>query len=86
MIISVDDKYRLRSDQNNWIIEKKVINKKTKEAYWNSESYYSSAESALKNLHALEIREISNLLEFEDVIQEVKVLHEKFKNIYKLSL
>ena len=58
MILPLDDKYRIKSETHQWIIQKARKRKKDGALIWESFAYFSNFESCFKRLGEVMIREL----------------------------
>ena len=82
MIIPIDDKTRMRSDKYCWMIEKKTgVDKRSGKDVYNDKTYHANPHNAIKSASQRDIRDISDLLSFEDAMIEVEKIVEKYVGI-----
>ena len=75
-MIELNDKWRLLSDGNNWILEqKKIKGKKSKNEgveFWETEGYFGTIGHAISFLIEREVRVTDNIIELSDKIEQLK--------------
>jgi hypothetical protein len=58
MILPINDKYRIKSDANQWMVQEyRGIDKKSEEEIWKSVLYYSNIEALVQKLSERMLRE-----------------------------
>lgn len=82
MEINLNDKYVITSDTYCYVLNKKMVNKKTKEEYLSAVGYYGDLEHLVDSLINKEIREseVNSIQGILKVIEKAKndiVLHLK---------
>ena len=70
MIIPIDDKYRLKSDINQWMIQKKIKPNKKNPDGWESFKYFNNPSQAVTALAAVMVR-TSDASTLTDALAEV---------------
>lgn len=76
--ISINEKYRLKSEELNVMVEQKKISKNGNE-HWKVISYHPNLEMALKSLIDKEINE-TELVNIKDVVNKIKELKKYVEN------
>ena len=75
-MIDLNDKWRLVSDTNNWILEqKKIKGKKSKNEgveFWEVEGYFGTIGHAISFLIEREVRVCENIIQLSNKIEELK--------------
>ena len=82
MIIPIDDKYRVRSDTQCWMIDRIGGINKDGERVWNAIKFYQNPGNAIKGLANLQIR-TTNTETLEDSIEAIQKICDKFNKILK---
>ena len=90
-MIELNDKWRLLSDGNNWILEqKKIKGKKSKNEgveFWETEGYFGTIGHAISFLIEREVRVQDNIIELSDKIEQLKTeLRLKYDELKKEGL
>ena len=90
-MINLNDKWRLVSDTNNWILEqKKIKGKKSKSEgveFWETEGYFGTIGHAISFLIEREVRVTDNIIELSDKIEQLKTeLRLKYDHLKKEGL
>lgn len=70
-IITLNENHRLSSDSRQWKLEKKNINKNTKEVTWSPIRYYTTLDGAVNACHGYFLR-ISDAMEINELMSESK--------------
>ena len=84
MEIQLDDKTMLGTDAYNWILYKKVANKKAEDGFiWNASKFYTSPGLAIKDQANREIRQ-SDASSLVEAIEEVNRIAKKYDDILTL--
>jgi hypothetical protein len=79
MIIPIDEKYRLTTDQYNVILQRGRKNKKTGEIEYQNFKYYASFQDALKAMVRIEILSLDDVKKFEKKVDELNRKIDKLK-------
>lgn len=74
----IGDKYQIKSDPLQYIVEEKKVNRKTREEYWNTIGYFSNLPSAFNFLVNLKVKE-TDLSELETVIDKIEEVYRDIK-------
>lgn len=87
MVVKINNKYQLRSDKINWILEVKTINKE-KENCWNPIGYFNTPEYAVQYLADLKIRLIpdSDINKILKKIDKIRIELKKVFEPYEISV
>ena len=76
MIIPINDKYRISSDRNQWIIQIPCkVTPKTPSG-WKSDQYYRSLEQVMENLPERMLRESNAETIAEGMVESKRILRE----------
>ena len=88
MIIPIDDRYRLKSDVNQWMIQRYRSASKRREATWESFKYFHDPSSAVTELVQMLVREsdVATLVDaLEEVIEQAKADGHKAQRMFKYA-
>ena len=85
-MISLNDKWRLVSDTNNWILEQRKIrgnkSKNKGEEYWETEGYFGTIGHAISFLIEREVRVCESIIQLSEKIEELKTeLRSKYNEL-----
>ncbi len=88
MIVQIDDNYRIRSDEYNFMLEKKRASKRGDEERWSTLCYCKSLDHVLnsvrdeklRNLDEHTLNELSGLL--HALAQEIKAIGERCVDLW----
>jgi len=81
MIIPIDDKQRIRSDENQWIVERLVGKKKQ---VWRAETFHTEAHDAIRKCCNRDIRLIDDNKEVADAIIDVQEILDRYIGILEM--
>jgi len=79
MIIPISTTVRLRSENKQWVIDRRAKGKKK----WNEDTYHMNPNSALASACHGDIRRIPDALKFEIAIKEMKQITRKYTRLQK---
>jgi len=69
MELPIDENWRIKTDTNQWIVQKRILANKDKQEYeWRSQSYHMTLEQAVRSLGNRLLRE-SPAVTFEEAIK-----------------
>jgi len=76
----IGNKYQVRADPLQYILEEKRINRKNNTEYWVAVGYFSTLQNALKHLVNLNVR-ATELKDLETVVERMEQIYKEIKAI-----
>jgi len=81
MVININDKFRISSNVNQWILEETWVNSKTNQTEWKVVGYFNRLSSVLKFLPEYALRLIEGGM--EEAAKEIKQLRKDVNKALK---
>ena len=77
MVIPVNEKYRIASDRNAWMVQERSVVKG--EERWESLYWYAELGYAIRGLSQLQVREIPDSVGVKEIVVRMKEIEEEIK-------